>query len=364
MAKNIIELNGKRYDAVSGAIVGKAAQPSTKRPRQVDSFVRHQPGSPTASHAKSQPATVADPVTVKLAPHRTSPPAQHISAHQPQHPQTLMRRAVQKPTVAAPTKLKVVAPTASASELVKPSASFHKVSVSNVSQLRLERSQQVSQTQAIKRFSNTPAIHTPVATVVQPSPAAQAPISSGSSAGSQRSKALFEQAMANATSHQQTYQPKPGRHGLSRGHVAILASAFAVIFLAGFLMYHSIPSMDLNVASAKAGFRASMPGYQPAGFSLGHLTYGPGSVTINYHSNSDDRKFSVVEKTSSWDSSILLANFVKTNSQPYQSYQVGGRTVYLYGDNNGTWVDGGIWYVVNGDTALSNNQILQMAGSI
>ncbi len=170
--------------------------------------------------------------------------------------------------------------------------------------------------------------------------------------------------MANARSHEEKYAGPQHSRGLRPAHVAMLVSAFAIIFFAGFLMYRSVPSMNLSLASAKAGFHASLPGYDPPGFSLGHFNYGPGSVTINYHSNSDDRKFSVIQRTSNWDSSTLLTNFVKLTNQPYQTYQVSGRTVYLYGDNSATWVDGGIWYVVNGNTALSNNQMLKMAGSI
>lgn len=372
MAKNIIELNGKQYDAVSGAFVGhtnhasKAKPTAAKQARQVDSFVRQKPSVQAAkveSPSTTIHVTVADPVSAQASSRRQSSPAQHLAAHKPQHPQTLMRRAVRKPEVSVPAKLKAVSPTNTQSALAKPDTRFHKVAVSSVSPSRLARAQQVNQTDAIKRFSAAQPTQVPVAAAPVQQPITQQPTQTTQPTGQQRSQALFEQAMANSTSHQQTYNRK-SRHGLSRAHVAILSSAFAIIFVAGFLMYRSIPSMNLSLASSKAGFRASMPGYQPPGFSLGHLTYGSGSVTINYHSNSDDRKFSVTEKTSTWDSSMLFADYVKTSNQPYQSYQIAGRTVYLYGDNNATWVDGGIWYVVNGDTALSSNQLLEMADSI
>jgi hypothetical protein len=357
VAKNIIELNGKQYDAVSGAFMGATNASPVKTPPVVDNFI------PAVPIAPAKP-TVADPVAVQAPQQRTSTPAQHITAHQPEQPQTLMRRAVQKPEVAAPAQLKVQAPATPSSSLVKPTSSLQKLSVSSVNPGRLERSKQVNQLGVINRFSDvvgqpqpTPRPNTP--TPYDPPVSAPAPTDPQPD-----SQALFDKAIANATSHQEVYKGKPAHHGMRRGHAAIVASAFALIFVGGFLMYHSVPSLNLGIASARAGFHASMPGYQPSGFSLGQFNYGPGSVTINYHSNSDDRKYTVTQRTSTWDSDALLANFVKPTKQSYQTYQVNGRTVYLYGDNNATWVDGGIWYVVNGDSALSNNQLLKMAGSI
>jgi hypothetical protein len=359
VAKNIIELNGKQYDAVSGAFMSSTAPKQAKTPPVVDNFM----------HAKPAPVrpTIADPLQAQPAHHHSKTPAQHITAHRPEHPKTLMRRAVQRPDIAAPAKLKVAAPAPASTSLIKPSNSLHKQSVSSINQSRMARAKQVNQLGVINRFSDIGSRPPQPALVGRP----YAPTAYNSPATAQNavqprseSQALFDKALANATSHQQTYSGKAASHGMRRGHVAIIASAFALIFAGGFLMYHSVPSMNLNIASAKAGFHASMPSYQPPGFSLGQFTYGPGSVTISYRSNSDTRKFSVVQRTSTWDSAALLSNFVKVTKQQYQTYQVSGRTVYLYGDNNATWVDGGIWYVVNGETALSNNQLLKMAGSL
>jgi hypothetical protein len=353
VVKNIIELNGKKYDAVSGVIVDAAKPTSRSRP-VIDSIMTAKPL--LVSYPKT---TVADPVAKRMSQPRTSS-ASHITAHQPERPKTLMRRSVHKPQPSQAAKIKVVAPGLANADLVMPTSSYHK----------LARSKQVNRHGVINRFTdmNAQPIAVPAAPRTKPTalPAGYnqqaSPIAKSVPSGHERSQDLFDKAMASAHSHEQTFvQKHPGLH---RGQVALLASAFAIIFLGGFLMYHSVPSMSLGVASAKAGFHASLPGYSPPGFSLGHFNYGPGSVTVNYHSNSDDRKFSVVQRVSSWDSAALLASFVKVTKQTYQTYQISGRTVYLYGDNNATWVDGGIWYVVNGDTGLSANQVLKMASSI
>ena len=65
-----------------------------------------------------------------------------------------------------------------------------------------------------------------------------------------------------------------------------------------------------------------------------------------------------------WDSQTLLQNFVSTSGQPYDAYKAAGRTVYVYGNGNATWVNGGVWYEVSDNGALSKDQIIQLANSM
>jgi len=122
----------------------------------------------------------------------------------------------------------------------------------------------------------------------------------------------------------------------------------------------------MHVASARAGVHASLPSYQPAGFSFtGPIKYKPGQITISFKSNSDNqRNFSITQSASSWDSQTLLENYVTPTGQPYQTDEVSGKTIYIYGTSNATWVDGGIWYNVQGNSSLNSAQLLRLADSI
>ncbi len=117
------------------------------------------------------------------------------------------------------------------------------------------------------------------------------------------------------------------------------------------------------MASARAGFPASMPGYKPTGYAAMSLNYGPGKVIIGYE-GPGNHNYSLVQKSSNWDSETLLQNYVATSGLAYQTYSAAGRTVYVYGNDNATWVNGGIWYQLNGNGNLNKNQIIDLASSI
>lgn len=121
----------------------------------------------------------------------------------------------------------------------------------------------------------------------------------------------------------------------------------------------------MKLAASRSGVNGSLPSYQPAGFSLnGAVAYRPGQITINYKSNSDDRGFKVNQSASQWDSKTLLDDFVAINRNDYQTIQDKGKTVYIYDNNNATWVDSGIWYRIEGDSSLSSEQLLRIASSL
>ena len=119
------------------------------------------------------------------------------------------------------------------------------------------------------------------------------------------------------------------------------------------------------LAATRAGLNASIPTYQPSGFSMaGPIEYEPGVVTLNFKSNSDERSFAVTQKNSSWNSETLLENFVFATKQPYQTFQANGRTIYIYEGNKATWVDGGVWFNIDGKANLNSDQLLRIADSL
>lgn len=325
--EHIIELNGQRYDARTGAIVATTPIPASK------------------THHSKPVARTMDGFS--------RAPKQSLPHHQPEKSKTLMRAVVAKPKPAQPHHQ-------THSPIKTTAATLH-------SQHRHAAS--VQKSPLVSRFghdiaSNPKASPVPDASHIQDTgravvhqPASADPIS---------------HALANATGHE---QPKLKKARLNtrvarklKVSPRVLSSAsfgLAFLLITGFFAYQNIPGLTMRLAAARSGVQGRLPGYQPAGFSLnGSIAYKPGQITINYKSNSDDRNFKVSQSSSSWDSQSLLDNYVAVNRRDYQTVQDKGKTVYIYDGSNATWVDGGIWYRVEGESSLNSDQLLHIAASL
>lgn len=121
----------------------------------------------------------------------------------------------------------------------------------------------------------------------------------------------------------------------------------------------------MRLAASRAGVPGTLPNYQPSGFGMsGPIQYKAGQITIHYKSRSDSRAFHINQRSSEWDSATLLDQFVATNRRSYQTYQDNGKTIYIYDNDNATWVDGGIWYQIEGNSSLNSDQLLRLAASM
>lgn len=149
-------------------------------------------------------------------------------------------------------------------------------------------------------------------------------------------------------------------------HLIPAAASFAALaLLGGFLVYNSLPNLSMRVAASRAGFNASVPSYHPSGFSFGGpISYGPGRVVIQFDSSTNDTNYTIAERKSTWDSQSLLDNYVETEAENYLTFEEHGLTVYLYDNNQATWVDNGVWYVIDGDAKLNSEQLLKIAASL
>lgn len=364
-SSNFIEINGKRYDAVSGALLGESTAPvkPTRNVGVIDGFTR----APRQAVHRQATAAITRPHQV-VAPKKAHAPAPHISAHKPTAARTLMRSAVKKPDLKPADKIAVHAPADRALSPLKHTVQ-PKLSHVAIDPARQKRAQRIIQSPAVSRFGKpgpldtiapySPDLHLqplpdkknvlpviPVTPIKTPMPQPD----------------IFASAIANSTSHQQIYEkPAKGR----RTRLTLTASAGLVLLLAiGFFAYTNVPSISLRLASAKAGFQAKLPDYSPAGFSLGNLSYGPGNVTIDFKNDKQvNQQFAITQRLSTWDSNALLNNFVASANKAYQTYQRAGRTIYMYGNNTATWVSGGVWYTVDGN-GLTRSQVLDMASTM
>lgn len=143
-----------------------------------------------------------------------------------------------------------------------------------------------------------------------------------------------------------------------------LAIAAAVTIMSGYIWLQNYPKLALQNASNAAGIAASMPGYLPSSYNLKATSTSPGLVTLNFTSPSTSEALKIDQHRTTWDSSSLLDNFVAKNTDDYATVQGQGLTIYLFNNNQATWVNHGIWYSIAGAGRLSREQILKIAYSL
>lgn len=257
--KNTVVINGKIYDAVTG--------------RQV------------ATHARKN-SLVGNPVkeTASLAnPPKKSRQAHHIARRKPQRSRTLKRTVAQRPTaITKSTSLPFknsLPVTAGAGGLLLSNGN------------RYERAKTISKSKAISRFnfSQPAAKHQPIPVTPAPqeAPAHHPPLPKAELKASQD---LFSEALSNAHSHKQA----PANITKRKHRVAKklhmkprTANAIAIIFVSlavsGLALYYKAPSISMRFAASKSGLvAASLPSFQPSGFSLDrHVEASPGTLAIN-----------------------------------------------------------------------------------
>lgn len=376
---SVIEINGRRYDAHTGAALD-AETPSPKTHQHLDGIVApshivRPSDKNSADHAGTKPLKSAhsrSPEPPAAAKHR-APSMQDVvrpSAHVPQPTRTLMRRVVSKPAASSPHLKAQGGATHPIEHTIMEVAP--KMSAAAVDSRRLQHAQVVPKSQLVSRYNQdaavTPRPPSHIEAASRPAAASfSRPSSRPAAAGRPKTTAdLLQRAIDQATSHR---QPAPKlKHSPHRAGRIMSISTLALlsVLLFGFVLHLNMSHIKLDLASSKAGFAASLPGNQPSGFSLKGLDASTGQVALQFGSNSDSgRTYSIIEKSSPWDSITLRDAFVAPASgDKYQTVTAGGRTLYLYGRQNITWVNAGVWYQVHSEGALSNQQLINIATSL
>lgn len=340
---NVIEINGTQYDAVTGVVV----KSSQNKPTMVDGIVR-----------RSKDTSAVRPAMHNVAKHQITP----------QKSATLMRTAVKKPESLHTSDVQRPKMTTPAKAVVTPRTSA-------VPAHRQQRANSVHKSPQVTKFSNSTAV--PVVATVMPLDVRPTIINDNTleySRPTHLKKAdLLEKAMQAAQGHNQpAYRHKKKLHhriakkvGISARAVAISSTVMAGLLIGGFYAYQNVPRLAMRVASSRAGVNANLPTYNPAGFSFnGPVQYSQGQVVVDYKSNIDEREYTLTQQKTGWSTDALLSNFLVSNGKPYQTYQDRGRTIYIYDNNNATWVDGGIWYQIEGQSQLSSDQLVRIASSM
>ncbi len=356
--QNFIEINGKKYDTVTGKLISGAPSIS----------------SPVLKIKPNGGSGIVDGFSRRNVKNTRSNQLPNPISKQPQKSKTLMRSAVSKPT---PKKLPQV----------------HKQTIRNVPQLnkfhtkvsehRALTAQSVSKSPHIQKFNHAETHRTSIAKTHAVLPIKLPPVrvvakptveTAHSGVSRQASHTMIESALKNAKSHEEVHietKKKPKRSklakklGISRKLAGLSSGALAVVLLAGFFAIQNVPNLSMKVAATRAGFNATMPGYKPSGFSFkGPINYSTGQVTVSFQSNNDGRSYQFVQQSSSWNSDALVANFLEPEGKQFQTYLDKGRTLYIYDNSNATWVDDGVWYKIEGNSSMTSDQLIRIVNSV
>lgn len=376
MAKNntSIQINGKQYNAATGVLL-------PTKSRSIDGVVGSSKPLSAVKPAAVTPKTAVTPVATPIKhlrpdvvrPARSQAP--HAAAHHPSGAATLMRSAVSKPTNASLKRRgKVLASTHTAAHLTAASSVVvaPKLSLSTVNEHRAARASKTPLSPRIVRFGQ-PNIITPQAVDIpaMPNEVPAAVILHANTPAAQRTADMFERAIEQATGHEATPLPAGKKGGFVRRRMVHFAVG-AVVLLAisvGIFGFHANQAVQFKLAANRAGFAATMPGYQPKGFSIADINVSAGQLNLRYASadsiNGVGRSFALTEKPVDWTSQDLSAKLANSpTSANYATLQKAGRTIYIYGQNQAAWVSNGILYQVLGNGALNTQEFAQIASSM
>ncbi|MBC7581383.1 hypothetical protein H7097_00760 [Aeromicrobium sp.] len=374
-----ITLNGHRYDAVTGEAIdengSKIASPT------INDMVRSRPGAVALTpHAAKSPAAPLVPLSTSKVMD-VSRNISHTKPHTMQRASTLVRSSVSKPRPGFKSQTKAISPTAA---LVPTSNVITtKWPVTQINPRRQTRAGQVAKSGTINKFAtNAPVLEVPQAAATvkihAPQPAVQA-----LEPQSQQSQDMFTRAIAAADSHTFEYADhtkpgkssrqarkqaksvtKAGKRPLHHHTLSVVAASVAVLIIGGFVGLQYKTAITLRYANAQAGFTASLPSYQPDGYGVGNFNYSAGNVGTTFRSDASGNDYSLNQQTTKWDDQTLLDNYVAINYPNYQALQSGNRIMYVYGDNDASWIKNGVWYQLTTHGNLSTTQILSIAASV
>lgn len=380
---NIVKINGRSYDTSSGEVVNVTDEVPAKQ--QIVDVVARSSASKSfskSSHSKTASKNVVHNVTESKIPtqsHHQSNiqdiaqrPVKHLQSHPTESSKTLMRNVVQKPVAGRKARLvsqsRVDVALHQQNSIISP-----KLLAANVDVKRLKRAKVVPKSQFISHYSvgqNESKQHDiPMISLPPPTPPPRGTVRRSPVTRTETTNDMLDRAISRATSHEQPpyhlSRFQRHRHYSSRRIIGISALTIISIALTAFVIHQNMPNIRLDMASSRAGFAADFPGEQPTGYSLGPLNATSGAVAIQYQNPAVvNQSFTITEKPSTWDSATLREMYVEEHAAQYQTIEAGGRTIYLYGQQNATWVNGGIWYLISRAQSLTNQQLINLALSL
>jgi len=374
MKNSVIMINGRPYDAITGMpVVNKQMNIASPSVRPA-----HGESSESLSRASSSPTAASlDGMSSAARPTRTINHAaqKHRKA---QRSQTLHRAALKRPGGSSavvdndgPVQRSQMITRFSGHKATQPSRPLHHephklpAPATPKALLRFKQNQPAVASQNLPaQRAAAPAVQAPVnqaSPTVAPMQQATASQLSGSALKDELIREQLNDVEQQHLNQSENRQAQPARRAPRMA--TVIASISALVLLGGYLTYLNMPGLSIRVAAAQAGIEASYPSYQPSGYSFsGPVAFSPGEVRVNFHSNTNDFQYSLVQRSSGWDSRAVLDNYVLEETDQYATLQERGLTIYLM-QNKAAWVNGGILYVIDGNAPLSSEQIQKIASS-
>jgi len=410
-SKTTIEVNGKRYDAITGEVIGEATAPQAKSGRSVDGFFRSRKSAATAAstapkkESKATPSAIAVQQSEAAKParasgtrnvnharahtpqlgvhvrgervvvrkpepaHHTTVAANHTKHHVAQHSKTLVRTGLQRPTPSFHKQ----AGTQGALQHVTPELIVIKPSIASIDEQRLARAQHIERSPQIAHHSTglhqVRPIIAQVAVQPVPTPQTTPPVKPGGEeptapAPQPNNKPanktdIFEHALASATNFVDTHAHVRHFKRQTKRHLASMAAGtLALVVIAGFAAYQNTPGLQFKVASVRAGVSTTMPNLQSAGFAYENTSAHSGKLTVSFSDNHGH--YSMTQQATNLSSNQMIKNVGGTTASGHPNYvtvDADGTTIYRFDNTSATWVADGTWYSVSGNASLSDDQI-------
>lgn len=356
---SIIEFNGKKYDTVTGRVIpgGDSHKPSSvnnviKPSKQsTNRIVKSTQESKKVSSTKSKIEVKTEQKSEKKVS-KSKRIVQSNNNRNTEKSQTLMRPALKKPKYVSDGKHKPPTRVKLYKELTRE---------------RARRAQTIATSTHIKKFhkGSTKSKLVKSAQIAVKSPAKHAHVSTKKTVRQEPHLTdKFTEALHSAESHLEVFTEEK-LHSKKTRRLTFATASIMSVFLIGFAVYQAVPFVRIKLASDKAGFSASLPSYSPSGFSLSNnLEADSGEVTLAYNSRTNDQNYKITETPSEWNSESLLNNYIVASNKQFQRLEDKGRTIFLYDDSSATWLDNGVWYRLEGNASLSNDQLLKIVNGL
>ncbi len=348
MHKQIIEINGHHYDAVSGILLTTDGI----LPRATAEDHDAQANTHFSNVRRTAPKAHVKTVTEK-------PKAK--AAHPVKPSTTLMRSAVKKPAP-APIHVQHVLP-----ETPPPIAHTvdTKKSVSSVNYARLERAQSTARSEKVSRFQAgeksknfaTQYAHVPVQIAPEKPEETVEPVPAPERTNNPLD--MFSEALAQASNFVDVKAHSAAYRKHARRHFASMAvGVTALLALIGFAAYINTPDLQIRVAGMRAGVSTASIDFDKAGFAYTGVSATPTKRVIGLSKGA--ASYRLTEEATNWDGETMIKSVssVHANGSPnYTTVKAGKSTVYRFGKTEATWVKNGTWYTLSGNSVVSDSQL-------
>jgi hypothetical protein len=293
----------------------------------------------------------------------TSKKPAHSFHQRTEKAQTLMRGALKKPDLQVGHRIQKLTPG------YNPKREAHAQAVNKHSQVK-HFGHPIAQKDS--SFS-APAVHkakvTPRQSLSAPSASTSVALPSMvTSASHQRLERMLDEALVKADAHKQALRYQAARHFwqrpgfLGRRTGLKLTLIFLIVLAAlAFVTWQKFPQLSVKVAGSRAHINATVPSYKPVGYNMAApATVQDGEVLIKFAAAESGLGYDISQQPSNMTSTSLAQTLVHPGAQ-MQTSQVGGNTVYIYGEHNdAAWVNNGILYSLMDHANLSSDQIINI----